>query len=69
MANIKRAKELGYNIDITSCISKGMIKRDENNDLYLHRMIKLAENLGIEKINFHNLFKTRNTTRSFYREY
>ena len=50
MSNIKRARELGYNIDITSCISKGMIKRDENNELYLHRMIKLAENLGIEKI-------------------
>ena len=26
--NIKRAKELGYNIDITSCISKELIKRD-----------------------------------------
>lgn len=56
--NIKRAKELGYNIDITSCISKGMIKRDENNELYLHRMIKFAEELGISRMNFHNLFKT-----------
>lgn len=58
VANIKRAKELGYNIDITSCISKGMIKRDENGNLYLDRMIKFAEELGIEKMNFHNLFKT-----------
>lgn len=56
--NIKRAKELGYNIDITSCISKEMIKRDENGNLYLDRMIKFAEDMGIEKINFHNLFKT-----------
>lgn len=56
--NIKRAKELGYNIDITSCISKEMIKRDENGNLYLDRMIKFAENLGIDKMNFHNLFKT-----------
>ena len=56
--NIKRAKELGYNIDITACISKELIKRDENGDLYLDRMIKLSEELGIEKINFHNLFKT-----------
>lgn len=56
--NIKRAKELGYNIDITSCISKELIKRDEEGNLYLDRMIKFAEELGIEKINFHNLFKT-----------
>lgn len=56
--NIKRAKELGYNIDITSCISKEMIKRDENGNLYLDRMIKFAEELGIDKMNFHNLFKT-----------
>ena len=56
--NIKRAKELGYNINITSCISKELVKRDENGNLYLDRMIKFAEYLGIDKINFHNLFKT-----------
>ncbi len=58
VANIKKAKELGDNIDITSCISKGMIERDKNGNLYLDRMIKFAEELGIEKMNFHNLFKT-----------
>lgn len=56
--NIKKAKELGYNIDITSCISKELVKRDEKGNLYLDRMIKFAEDLGIDKINFHNLFKT-----------
>lgn len=56
--NLKRAKELGYNINITSCISKELVKRDENGNLYLDRMIKFAEYLGIDKINFHNLFKT-----------
>lgn len=56
--NIKIAKKLGYNIDITACISKAMIKRDEEGNLYLDRMIKFAEELGIEKMNFHNLFKT-----------
>ena len=56
--NIKKAKELGYNIDITSCISKYLLNRDENGNLYLDRMIKFAEDLGIERINFHNLFKT-----------
>ena len=45
--NIKRAKELGYNIDITSCISKSMIERDKDGNLYLDRMIKFAEELGL----------------------
>ena len=58
LKNILKAKELGYNIDITSCISKEMTKRDEKGNLYLDRMIKFAEEIGIEKINFHNLFKT-----------
>ena len=61
VANIEKARELGYNIDITACISKGMIQRDEKGNLYLDRMIRFAEDLGIEKINFHNLFKTRST--------
>lgn len=58
VANIKLAKKLGYNIDITSCISKSMIERDENGNLYLDRMIRFAEDLGIERINFHDLFKS-----------
>jgi len=56
--NLKRAKELGYNINITTCISKELIKRDNEGNLYLDRMIKFAEDLGIDRINFHNLFKT-----------
>ena len=65
ISNIIKAKELGYNIDITSCISKAMIERDENGNLHLDKMIKFAEKLGIEKINFHNLFKT-GVPRDFY---
>ena len=58
ISNIARAKELGYNINITTCISKELINRDEKGNLYLDRMIKFAEELGISRINFHNLFKT-----------
>ena len=43
--NMKQAKELGYNINITSCISKELIKRDSEGNLYLDRMIKFAERL------------------------
>ena len=57
LKTMKRAKELGYNINITTCISKELVKRDENGNLYLDRMIKFAEELGT-RINFHNLFKT-----------
>ena len=45
-------------MDITACISKEMIKRDSEGNLYLDRMIKFAEELGISRMNFHNLFKT-----------
>lgn len=58
ISNLKRAKELGYNINITTCISKELINRDNDGNLYLDRMIKFAEELGIGRINFHNLFKT-----------
>lgn len=56
--NIKLALKLGYNIDITACIHKKMIERDEDGNLYLDRMIMFAQNLGINRINFHDLFKT-----------
>ncbi len=58
VANIKEGVKLGYNCDITCCIHKGMIQRDSNNQLYLHKMILFAEQMGIKRINFHDLFKS-----------
>lgn len=55
--NIKRAVELGYNVNITSCIHKGLIQRNANNELYISEMIHFTHSLGVTCINFHDLFK------------
>ncbi len=58
VSTIKRAIELGYNINITSCIHKGMVEKDEDGNYNLHKMIKFAEEIGVSRINFHDLFKS-----------
>ncbi|MCD8014454.1 MAG: radical SAM protein [Lachnospiraceae bacterium] len=56
--NITHALELGYNCDITCCIHKWLIERDESGQLFLDKMILFAEQMGIHRINFHDLFKS-----------
>jgi len=58
VSNIKKAIKLGYRVDITCCIHKELLKRDKNGELLLDSMIHFAEKLGINRINFHDLFKT-----------
>jgi len=58
VGNIKKALALGYNVDLTCCIHRGLIQRDAQGNLFLDRMIQFAEDLGIHRINFHDLFKT-----------
>lgn len=55
--NIKRAQELGYKCDVTCCIHKDLINRDDEGNLYLDRMIRFAEEINLNRINFHDLFK------------
>ncbi len=55
--NIKKAIQLGYNVDITCCSYKGNIGRTENGDLLLDKIILFAESLGVNRINFHPIFK------------
>ena len=57
VANIKRAVELGYNVNITSCIHNKMIERNEEGNLYLDQMIHFTQDIGVTCINFHDLFK------------
>lgn len=57
VSNIKKALSLGYNCNITCCIHKELIKRDEEGNLFLDRMIRFAESINISRINFHDLFK------------
>lgn len=58
LSNIKKAKELGYNIDVTCCAHKGLARRDSDGNLLLDLMIQFIESLGLDRINFHDLFKT-----------
>jgi len=55
--NVKRAIELGYNVDVTTCVHPALIKRGSDGELGLDKMIKFIEHLGAKKINFHVLFK------------
>jgi sulfatase maturation enzyme AslB (radical SAM superfamily) len=55
--NIRKALELGYNVDITTCVHRKLLERLEDGTFYLDLMIQFAEQLGVNKINFHALFK------------
>lgn len=56
VSNIKKAIELGHNVNITCCIHRNLIKRDVNGVLLVDRMIQFATSLGVNRINFHVLF-------------
>jgi len=58
VSNIKRAIALGYTVDLTCCIHKGLIQRNPDGNLLLDMMIQFVESLGVNRINFHDLFKT-----------
>jgi MoaA/NifB/PqqE/SkfB family radical SAM enzyme len=55
--NITRAIELGYNVDITSCIHNELLKKLDNGAYSLERFIAMAEELGVNRVNFHALVK------------
>lgn len=55
--NIKHAVATGYNVNITTCIHKNLIKRNSNGELYISEMIHFTNSLGVTCINFHDLFK------------
>lgn len=58
VSNIQKAVELGYHVDITCCLHKGLAKRGTDGRLCLDLMIEFAASLGVRRINFHDLFKT-----------
>lgn len=55
--NIKRAVRLGYRTDITCCIYQELLERDANGDYLLEKLIDLAAELGVSRVNFHGLIK------------
>lgn len=54
--NVKRAVALGYNVNITSCLYDGLLNYN-NSEYEFEKSIRLAENIGVKRINFHALIK------------
>ena len=54
---IRKAIWLGYRVTITCCVQKVLLDRESDGTLLLERMILFAEALGVNQINFHDLFK------------
>lgn len=57
LANLIRAVDLGYKVDITCCVHRGNVGKDQNGNLLIESMIRLAETLGVNRVNFHPLFR------------
>lgn len=57
ISNIKRAQELGFKIQVTCCIHKKLTIRDKHGRLRFENMVDFAEELGLDSINFHTMFK------------
>lgn len=57
VSNIKRAVKLGYQVDITCCVHRILVQRDKLGNLLIESMIDFVETLGVNRLNFHVLFK------------
>lgn len=55
--NVVDAVDLGYNVQITSCVHNEICKDIESGLKNIEDIIKLAESLGVASINFHPIFK------------
>ncbi|CUX55191.1 molybdenum cofactor biosynthesis protein A [Clostridium sp. C105KSO15] len=55
--NIKKAVSLNYNVNITCCIHDKLVERNKEGELYISEMVHFASGLGVECLNFHDLFK------------
>jgi MoaA/NifB/PqqE/SkfB family radical SAM enzyme len=57
VTNIQYAVKLGYNVNITCCIHKCLVERDDKGELFISRMVHFTNELGVKRLNFHDLFK------------
>ncbi len=56
IAGIKAAVELGYKVDLTCCVYDELLEK-QGGEYALEKMIVLAEDHGVNRINFHSLIK------------
>jgi len=57
-ANIAKAIELGYCVDITCCIHEKFLEQTSEGEYTLENFIHLAERMNINRVNFHVLIKS-----------
>ena len=58
VGNIARAVQLGYNVQITSCVHRKSCPAPEAGIRNIHEMILFAQSLGVHTINFHPIIKS-----------
>lgn len=56
-ANILRAVSLGYKVDITCCVYQELLEKDMEGKFFLERLIFLAADMGVTRVNYHALIK------------
>jgi len=57
LANIIRAVDLGYKVDITCCVHRGNVGKDQSGNFLIESMIKFAEAIEVNRVNFHPLLR------------
>ena len=57
LANIIRAVDLEYKVDITCCVHRENVGKDQSGNFLIESMIRFAETIGVNRINFHPLFR------------
>lgn len=55
--SVRVAKELGMNVDVTTCGHKGLLTRNSKGETGFEQMVHFCEEIGVQRLNFHVLFK------------
>lgn len=64
--SLKKAVNLGFNVQITTCVHCNNIGKDDKGNLLIDRAVHWAESLNVNTINFHPIFK-QNIPRDSWR--
>jgi len=57
VANIRRAVDLGYNVNVTCCVHRALMQRGQSGRLVIDEMIRFVAELGARRVNFHDLIR------------
>jgi len=57
LENIRKAVNLGYKVDVTCCVHRENVGRNQDGEFLIESIIRFAEKIGVKRINFHPLFR------------